>query len=185
MVAEKTFDIKNIDEIFVLGSSISRVLNPNNIYPIDIKKIIRAIGGIILYESFDDKKTISKIKKLNDDFDDDDFNFQITLNSRNKSIENIDLAVQLGNIFIQMGYYDDRWNDISPEYVDTIDTYEHAESIQFALSFLMPTAEFYNAIKTFSENREMKTDLSQVCKYFGVTLSDVVFYGRNLGVIKD
>jgi Zn-dependent peptidase ImmA (M78 family) len=69
--------------------------------------------------------------------------------------------------------------------VDTIDTYEHAESIQFALSFLMPTAEFYRAIKTFSENREMKTDLSQVCKYFGVVLSDVVFYGRNLGIIKE
>jgi hypothetical protein len=178
------FDIKNIMEIYDIASGISKVLNPENKYPIDCKTTIRKLGGIISYSDLQ-LKNMCKIKKLDNKFDDEDFNFEIIINNKHKDDKML-LPIQVGNIFIQMGFYDDeKWITGNNIFTDNINTLSHAESVQFAYGFLMPIPDFYQSIKDNANNREMKTDLGKVSEYFGVRLEDVVIYARNIGIINE
>ena len=147
---------------------------------INIKKVIKSIGGKIVYKDNYREIADGNIVKTHDR------KFDILLPILNKnSNNNFTIAYNLGHIFLHMGYRTDflLWNKIiiNKQY-KFISSRQEKQSEYFALSLLMPKNIFLKIFYKYSDDDTV--DMTEIANYFNVSISQSRRRASFLGLIK-
>ena len=153
----------------------------------DIENIVSRLNGKIEYFSENITEEIIKgaWQESIKGYDESDISFTIRINENNvKTRQRFSIAHELGHLFLHMGYLKDDWNAIpvGEKYKRELGTYTaiEEEANEFAGAFLMPSSLFIEkAKKTASESYY---NLDKIAEYFNVSVSAVLYRGRNLGL---
>lgn len=170
---EKAIFIDNLAE---------KIINAYNIQIpiIDMKEVIKSIGGRIMYKNNYYELINGNIIKTHDR------KFDILLPILNKnSNNNFTIAYNLGHIFLHMGYRTDflLWNKIIiDKQYKFISSKQEKQSEYFALSLLMPKNIFLKIFCKYSDDNTV--DMTEVANYFNVSISQSRRRASFLGLIK-
>lgn len=134
---------------------------------INIKEVIRSIGGKIVYVNSYDELVDGNIVKTHDK----KFNILLSVLNKNNN-NNFTIAYSLGHIFLHMGYRTNfsLWNNIviNKQYkFEFLKQEKQAE--YFALSLLMPQTTFLKVFYKYSNNNMV--DMTEVANHFKVSIN--------------
>ena len=163
-----------------LANSVREQLNIST--PVDVKEIIKSLGGNVKAESFEDSSISGKIQRKND-------SFEISYNTAHSGLRsNFTIAHELGHLFLHMGYLldEEKWNN-AEEYCDSPMyrqgySEEEYEANQFAGSLLMPSDEYRTFVKEHSKER--KIDVNSIAVHFGVSFDAALTRGKWIGIFE-
>lgn len=141
----------------------------------DIEHVVHVLGGSIWGDYTVSGSVIEKIG--------DYFRIIIDRDNYNSYRGRFIIAVELGHLFLHMGYkidYD-RWSSISDgRYVRLWDSEEYSLAYEFASSFLMPVGLFYSRVG--KETHDGVVDIPKLSNYFQVNELSILNRMKTLGI---
>lgn len=134
---------------------------------INIKKVIKSIGGKIVYKDNYCEIADGNIVKTHDR----KFNLLLPIFEKNNN-NNLTIAYSLGHIFLHMGYRTNfsLWNNIVVNKQYKFKSLKQERQAEyFALSLLMPKTIFLKVFCKYSNNNMV--DMTEVANYFKVSIN--------------
>jgi len=146
--------------------------------PVDLEKVIEALGGRIEYLGPSADRPEASIEK--DPHRARGFVIRLA-GDKVIARQRFSLAHELGHLFLHMGFADiERWRS-APNFVESYNRQGYGEqeyeAHEFAAAFLMPSAEYKQMLAASG------SDVSKVAEHFDVSREAALYRGRWLEVI--
>lgn len=145
----------------------------------EINDIVTKIGGVVTLDFKLGRYSTPRVKKINTHI------FEISISPYTpESLKNVMIAMELGHVFLHMGYEIDKdlWEQQSTKSCFKENEQTEKEAHAFGIALLMPKDEYKQIINKYTENG--RVDMKDIAKHFNVTINAATDRGRYLRYIK-
>lgn len=147
----------------------------------NIEKLVRTLGGTVVVKTGLDQLYDGTIRKV------DENSFEIAISpSQGDERKNFTIAHELGHLFLHMGYLisKETWDkqSVNQQFTRFGANEQEYQANEFAAALLMPQKEFKQKLEEFSGGDYV--DMSEVARYFHVSISAAINHGRFLGYLQ-